>query len=251
MIIAKIPTSLGSMSKNKGCEKAPDEIIKELRNIEVNESLKEIKYEVSEVRVSSNLDETNRNIEKAEGNIFIGGDHSITYSLFKSLKSKNKGLIIFDAHVDLDNYTDTPTHEDFLRKLIDENHLNPNNLVIIGVRKIWKNELRYAKEKNIRLITTKHLHENSIEDICDGLMENSRNFEELYISIDIDVLDPSTAPGTHYTEPNGLTLAHLLYFLRRLKLLKNIKKIDLVEVNPEIENNLTTKTAAKIIAELI
>ena len=90
-----------------------------------------------------------------------------------------------------------------------------------------------------------------MEDICDGLMENSRNFEELYISIDIDSLDPSIAPGTYYTEPNGLTLNQLLYFLRRLKLLKNIKKIDLVEVNPEIERKITIKTAAKIIAELL
>ena len=73
-------------------------------------------------------------MQNYDGDVFLGGDHSITYSLFKSLKSNNKGLIIFDAHVDLDNYTETPTHEDFLRKLIDENHLNPNNLIIHGNR---------------------------------------------------------------------------------------------------------------------
>ena len=250
MIITKVPTSLGSMNKNKGCEKAPDEIIKELKKVEINESLKEIKYQVSEVKTSSNIDETNRNIENAKGDIFIGGDHSITYSLFKSLK-KNKGLIIFDAHVDLDNYTDTPSHEDFLRKLIDENHLNPQNLVIIGTRKYWKNEIDYIKEKNIRLITTKQIFENNIVDLCDSVMEKFRKFEELYISIDIDVLDPSIAPGTHYTESNGLQLDQLLYFIRKLKILKNIKKIDLVEVNPDIENKITIKTATKIISELI
>lgn len=251
MIITKVPTSLGSMNKNKGCEKAPDEIIKELKKIEVNESLKEIKYQISEVKTSQDLDETNRNIKKAEGNIFIGGDHSITYSLFQSLKSKNKGLIIFDAHVDLDNYTKTPTHEDFLRKLIDENNLNPQNLVIIGTRKYWKNEIDYIKEKNIQLITTKQIFENNIQDLCEIVMEKFRKFEELYISIDIDVLDPSIAPGTHYTEPNGLQLNQLLYFIRKLKILKNIKKIDLVEVNPDIENKITIKTAAKIISELL
>ena len=251
MILTKIPTSLGSMNKNKGCEKAPDEIIKELRNIEINESLKEIKYEVSEVKVSGNLDETNRNIEKAQGDIFIGGDHSITYSLFKSLKSKNKALIMFDAHVDLDNYTDTPTHEDFLRKLIDENHLNPKNLVIIGTRRYWKNELNYIKEKDIRLFTSNQLFEYGIKNICDTVMENFRKFDELHISIDIDVLDPSVAPGTYYLEPNGLKLSQLLHFIKKLRLLKNIKKIDLVEVNPDIENKMTIKTAAKIIAELL
>lgn len=249
MIITKIPSSLKSI--NKGCEKAPDEIVKELKNIEVNESLKEIKYEISEIKVSSNLDETSRNIEKAKGDIFIGGDHSITHSLFKSLTSKNKGLIIFDAHVDLNNQTNNSTHEDFLRRLIDENELNSKNLVIIGARTIWKNELDYIKEKDIRIISVKQLFENGMEDICDSVMENFRSFEELYISIDIDVLNPSEAPGTHHPEPNGLQLNQLLYFLRRLRLLKNIKKIDLVEVNPEIERNITIKTASKIIAELL
>ena len=61
MIVTKIPFSSGSI--NKGCEKAPDEIVKELKNIEVNESLKEIKFEISEVKTSSNIDETNRNLE--------------------------------------------------------------------------------------------------------------------------------------------------------------------------------------------
>src|SRR3989344_4281938 len=125
MILTKIPTS--SESIKKGCEKAPDEIIKELKNIEVNESLREIKYEVSEIKTSSDINEANRNTEKAKGYIFIGGDHSITYYLFKSLASKNKGLIIFDAHINLNNLA----HKSLLRKLIDESHLNPNNLVII------------------------------------------------------------------------------------------------------------------------
>jgi len=245
MIITKIPTFSGSIKK--GCEKTPDEIVKELKNIEINESFKEIKYEISEVKISSNPDETNRNIEKSAGNIFIGGDYSITYSLFKSLKSRDKGLIIFDAHINLDN----SINKSFLRKLIDENELNPKNIVIIGARKIGKNELIYIKEKNIKVIAMKQLFENTLEETCDTIMENFRSFEELYISIDIDVLNPSEAPGTFYREPNGLLLNQLLYFLRRLMLLKNIKKIDLVGVNPEIERDITIKTAAKIIAELL
>ena len=82
-------------------------------------------------------------------------------------------------------------------------------------------------------------------------MENFRKFDELYISIDIDVLDPSIAPGTYYTEPNGLQLNQLLYFIRRLKLLKKIKKIDLVQANPDIEKDITIKTAARIIGEIL
>jgi len=250
MIITKIPSSSGSLNRNKGCEKAPDMILNELRNIEINESFREIKYEVSEVKISSdNPDETNRNIENARGDIFIGGDHSITYSLFKSMKSKSKGLIIFDAHLDLDNYTKTPTHEDYLKKLIDEKILNPKSLIIIGARKFWKNEMEYARKNSIKILTPKNL--SNLSYVCESVMESFRDFDELYISIDIDVLDPSIVKGTYYTEPNGLTLRQLLFFLNKLKLLKNVSKVDLVEANPDIEEELTIKTCAKIISELL
>ena len=79
-----------------------------------------------------------------------------------------------------------------------------------------------------------------------------RNFSDSYISVDIDVLDPAFAPGTGYLEPGGLSTRELLYLLQRIKLLKNIRKYDLVEVNPDKDINLMTcKTAAKIIKELI
>ena len=83
-------------------------------------------------------------------------------------------------------------------------------------------------------------------------MEQARNFSDLYISIDIDILDPAFAPGTGYIEPAGLSTRELIYLIQRIKLLKNIKKYDLVEVNPDKDiNNMTSKVAAKIIKELI
>ena len=74
---------------------------------------------------------------------------------------------------------------------------------------------------------------------------------KVYISLDIDVVDPAFAPGTGYPEPAGLTSRQLFYMLHRLKNLKNINIIDIVEVNPKKDiNNMTSKLAAKILAEL-
>ena len=82
-------------------------------------------------------------------------------------------------------------------------------------------------------------------------MSVAKNFEAMYISIDIDSVDPAFAPGTGYIEPAGLTSRELLYFLSRLLLLKNFRMADLVEVNPDKDfKNLTVKLAAKIIAEI-
>jgi agmatinase len=82
-------------------------------------------------------------------------------------------------------------------------------------------------------------------------MSAGLGFGSLYVSIDIDVLDPAFAPGTGYLEPSGLSSRELIFFLQRLSNLKNLKAVDLVEINPKLDiSNLTVKTGAKIISEL-
>jgi|SRR3989344_1986131 len=252
MRIVKVCSSQGSLGKNIGCEKAPDLIINELKKIEFNEGNKKIQFNVDEVNVNhNNIDETNSNIEKAEGDIFLGGDHSITYPLFKgfSKNKKNCGLLIFDAHADSSLYVRSVSHEDFVRKLVDEHVLKKENLVYVGLRKLYKSEIEFLK--GVRYFDMKNLFLN-IDNACDSVMEICRQFNELYLSIDIDVLDPSFAPGTGYLEPGGLSTRELIYFIQRIKLLKNLKRIDLTEVNPEKDiNDITVKNAAKIISELL
>lgn len=242
MKIVKIKSSLGSLNKNRGTEKAPDLILKDIKG----------NFEVTEIEEQNNLDELNKKLEEIQGDIFIGGDHSITYSLFKGLKGQNKGLIVFDAHPDCDIYTDTVTHEDFLRKLINENQINKENIILIGLRSYFNNELKFLKENKIKYYTTEQIFEIGIKEIIDIVMEMANTFSDLYISIDIDVLDPCYAPGTGYLESAGLSTLELLYSLKKLKLLKNLRRIDLVEINPDKDiNKLTINVAKKIIKELL
>ncbi len=243
MKIVKVKSSQGSLGKNIGCENGPDSILKELRNKN---------FQILKVKVNpNNIDETNKNIEKASGDVFLGGDHSITYSLFKRFAKKNKnyGLLIFDAHPDCALYVKSASHEDFVRKLVDDGILYKKNLVYVGVRKSGKSEIEFLKD--VKTISVKEVHEN-IGKVKDELINFFKKFKKFYLSIDIDVLDPKFCPGTGYLEPNGLDIKELIDLVSEIKTLKNLGRIDLVEVNPSKDiGGITVKNATKILDELI
>lgn len=235
MEVVKVKYSAGSLGKNKGCEKAPD-------------SLFEKKVGEKEVEVdSSNVDKTMENISRAKGDIFIGGDHSITYGGFKGFSKKfsNQGLIVFDAHPDLEVGSGSVSHEDYLRKLIEEGIVRKENVILVGIRNVSKNEKEFMKGMNVYRMEQIFSNE---ENVCDVIMEASLKFNETYLSIDIDVLDPAFAPGTGYLEPGGMNVQQLVYFLKRMRNLRNLRRVDLVEINPEKDiNGVTVKVGKKIL----
>ncbi|MEK6936489.1 MAG: arginase family protein [Nanoarchaeota archaeon] len=250
MKIVKIKSSQGSLGKNIGCEKGPDSILKAF--FEKKAFGEKNNLEIEEVKVNpNNIDETNKNILKATGDIFLGGDHSITYSLFKGFckKKKKVGLLIFDAHPDCAFYVKSVSHEDFVRKLVDEKYLDKRNLVYVGVRKFGKSEKDFLK--SIKIVKVEDVHKN-IENVKNKLSNFFKKFEKFYLSIDVDVLDPKICPGTGYLEPNGLDIKELIYLISELRKLKNLGRIDLVEVNPLKDvNKITVKNAAEIVKVLI
>lgn len=260
MKLVKIPFSGGTLNVPKGSELAPDKIIDALKNIYLDESGRKIIFDIEKISVNqSNIEETNNNIYEYLTNnddfpIIIGGDHSITYSCFKAFAKQfeNPGLIIFDSHPDTENNFSPPTHEDFLKVLIEEKILKAENIVLVGLRNWHDKEFSYLKEKKIKFFTMREIFEEGVREICDSIMYVARNFDNLYISVDVDVLDPAFAPGTGHKEAAGLITRELLYFLQRLRKMKNYKMADLVEINPSLDiNDLTVKAGAKIIAELI
>ena len=259
MKIIKIPSELGGMNKSKGTSKAPDEIIKASYDFYLSEDGKHSDYDIEEIEVNpSNLEETNENIyskikQLNQHAILLGGDHSITYPAFRAFISNNPdtGLIIFDAHPDCENNFHPPTHEDFVKTLVEDGILNPKNIILVGIRNWHIKEYEFLIKHNIKFYTMKEIFEKGTRDICDSIMFVAKEWPSLYLSIDIDVVDPSFAPGTGYREPGGLTSRELLYFIQRLKFLKNLKIADIVEINPNIDvNALTVNLGAKILKEL-
>ena len=254
MKIVKVPSGLSGLGKSSG--KAPDLVCAKLGRYELNENLFSLKFEVDEVLTSGNIDEIGLDIyNKALGlskGVFIGGDHSLTYHAFKGFASKysNPGLVIFDAHPDCEVCTSSASHEDFVRKLIDDGILKKENLVLVGVRCFSKNEISFLKKNRIKYFTMKQIYGN-FEDVCDSVMEILREFDGFYLSLDVDVLDPAFAPGVGYREPGGFSVRELIYFLGRLRLLKGYGVCDLVEINPEKDvGGLTVDVGAKLIWEM-
>mgnify|MGYP001587398445 FL=1 len=250
MKIIGIPFASGSLGKNEGCEKAPDLVVEKLRNILLNEDWNSVNFVYLKIKTDkNNFDFTHKNILNESGDIYIGGDHSVTYSSFSSLHGKNKGIIILDAHPDLEVGTKTPDHECYLRMLIEENAIKKENVLLVGVRCISKNELEFIKQNKIRCIYMKTLFENGIKETADDITEFAFGFSDLYLSIDIDVLDPAFAPGTGYREAGGMNVRELLFLVQRIKRMKNLRRIDLVEINPDKDfNDLTLDCGSKIIS---
>lgn len=263
MQIVKIPM-VNSLGKTKGCEQAPNRIISELSDIYSNEKGKvvEVKEEnIHELRIDpANLEDSNKEIHKESKKIlskkkfcvFLGGDHSISYPLIRAFSEtfENSGLVVFDAHADCMHDFSPPTHEDWLRTAAEHN-IKAENILLVGLRNIHPIEAKFLAEKKIRHFMQKDISNNP-ENICDTIMETARKFNSLYLSIDIDVVDPAFAPAVAYPEPGGFSSREILSFVRRLGMLKNLKAADIAEVNPTKDlNNITSKLAAKIISELV
>jgi len=271
MFVVKVP-GVNSNLGSKGCEKAGNEILKFLKEAKVSNELGEQilleKLDLEEIHLdNADLKLTNKLIyknaleifETKPKTIFLGGDHSISCSICKAFldysneNSREPCLIIFDAHPDCKIYNKKedffPENRTWLRKLIEQG-FPTNNILLIGVRNLDKDEKEFLKSNQIRNISINSLLEN-IEETCEIVMEFSDR-KDLYLSLDIDVVDPVFAPGSENLEIGGLTSREFIYLIQRLNKIKHLRAIDLVEINPlKDKGNLTVMLGAKILSELI
>jgi arginase len=260
MKIIGIP-AINGLGKTIGTELAPQQIVERLKTeIFLGESGTRPAIDFGMVAVdTSSITRTNQMIEEAISSsegipLILGGDHSITYSCFKafSKKFRNPGIVVFDAHPDMENTFSPPTHEDYLRMLIEEGHVRAENVIIVGTRSFDQNELDFLRSRKLHNFSMRYIASENLHDVSDTVMSIAKDFGAVYVSIDIDAIDPAFAPGTGYIEPGGLTSREFLYFLARLKNLKNLRAFDLVEINPSKDvNGMTVKLGAKIASEIL
>ena len=268
MIIVKVP-GVNGLGKTKGTRNAGNLIIEEFKKIGVNEKGREISIEnieLEEIHVDNdNLKEQEKliyenafeTIEKQDKCVFLGGDHSISFSIGKAFleycrkQKKNPCLIVFDSHADCMKAMKEPTHEEWLRALIEKGFPS-ENILLVGVRKIEKQELEFLIKNKIRVIRMNELN-NNLEETTDVLMEFA-NGKELYVSIDIDVVDPAYAPSVCYSEAGGLTARQMIYISSRIGMMKNLRVFDICEIDIEKDKkfeNATAKLAGKILSEVV
>ncbi len=208
-----------------------------------------IMVDLGDVDTSGDVDKTFQSIETAVAVVLkkkarpmvLGGDHSITYPILKAMAKVHKALDIlhFDAHPDLyeDLYGDRLSHACPFARIMEDGLAN--SLVQVGVRAATANQRATARRHGVRMIEMK--------DFQDGLILTFKN--PLYISFDLDSLDPAFAPGVSHQESGGLTMRQAIDLIHRLK--ARIVGLDVVELNPARDpSGITASAAVKIVKEV-
>ena len=212
-----------------------------------------------------NIDEAIEQIEtaatdlygKADAIISLGGDHTIAVPLLRAVNKKTGGpvaLVHFDAHLDTwDTYFGAPyTHGTPFRRAAEEGLFLDNASMHVGIRGplYSSDDLKNDEELGFKVIHCDELQTHGVDHIVERIRTRVGD-HPLYLSIDIDVLDPSHAPGTGTPEIAGLSSRELVNIIRGLKGL-NLISADIVEVAPAYDHaELTSLAAATIAFEMV
>lgn len=177
-------------------------------------------------------------LNKKKFPLMLGGEHSITLGIIKALPKDTK-IISFDAHYDLKEIWEGSeyTHNTWLRKACEI--VSHKNVCLMGVRAGDEFELEYAKKEKI-------LTNPNIEDLQKFVKGN-----KIYLTIDMDVFDPSVAPGVGTPEPFGMFSYNIIALLELIIKSSKLVGLDIVEVRPLPENKITEILAAKIIFKIL
>ena len=183
-----------------------------------------------------------RIIENGKIPIAIGGEHSISVGVLENLD--DIFVIFLDAHLDFrDKYENNRyNHACTLRRIADK--VDMDDILALGVRSAEKNELEEARKKGLKIITSKEIRSRGIESILDEMSKNLGE-QNVYISLDFDVIDPVYAPGVSTPEPFGISPEDVIRIIERFS--DRMVGFDLVEVCPTYDMGITSILAAKII----
>ena len=216
----------------------------ELANIH---DLGNLKHTVVATEMLSMVEKTTSELQKNNKQLIIlGGEHLLTLGSYMSYP-KNTGYVVFDAHYDLrDEYADIKlSHAAYLRRIVEKR--GADDIIHVGARAFVSEELAFLKEHNIKTISEKAIRDGDGPKLLEGM---TSNFDNLYVSIDLDVLDPAFAPGVGNPEAVGITSRELYDMIVSLQE-KNISAADIVELNPSFDNGSTASFAAKMISTII
>ena len=185
----------------------------------------------------------------------IGGDHSTTIPVQRGINravNESFGIIHIDAHFDLCDTLegDNLSHGSTERRALEMEHVNSvDNLFFVGIRSVEMDELHFMKDNKINVINAHDFNKLGVEKVSQMIISKMSSFNKIYLTIDIDCLDPAYAAGTGTPQFGGLNSRDLL------DLLKNIFELpiigfDVVEIAPSLDPALTSLFAGrKIITE--
>ena len=247
-------------SYKPGCRFGPDVIRDAFNNIEIFHPNLQVDLEVVNIKDYGNIQHTvvatemldmvekitNELKKEKKPLVILGGEHLLTLGSYMSFP-KEVGYVVFDAHYDLrDEYANTKlSHAAYLRRIVEKR--GADNIVHVGARSFVKEELEFLTKNKINSISDKEIR---LGNACRQLKDSISTFDELYVSIDLDVVDPAFAPGVGNPEAVGITSRELYDLVSSLEN-KKIVGSDVVELNPSFDNGSTSSLAAKMISTII
>ena len=218
-----------------GTEIIQDKNFRNLGDMVFNDSNPKIVYTQIKERLAFELHEDCKTI-------CFGGDHSISFPIIESYANKFKDLNILhlDAHADLyDNFDNNPySHASPFARIMEIGNIQ--SLTQVGIRTLNSHQKAQAAKFNVKIVEMKDFNFDFLKTLKGPL----------YLSIDLNVLDPAFAPGISHHEPGGLTTRELLKIIQNIPV--PIVGADIVEYNPTRDvHNMTAMVAYKIFKELV
>lgn len=182
----------------------------------------------------------------------IGGDHSITtiilQAIYDTFEGKKISLLYFDAHPDFVSST-----RNYYGSVITDSsgYINFTKSILIGTRAAEMEELKNASKQKLEIITPIDIIELGINATVKKIIAKCRS-NKVYMSIDLDCMDPGVAPGVSVPAPGGLLPVDLIYMIKKISENLQILGMDIVELSPDYDlNQNTANHAARILMETI
>jgi agmatinase len=193
--------------------------------------------------------------------VVLGGDHSITYpaaaAVARHVWPRTVGIVHFDAHADTADtvHGSLISHGTPMRRLIEEGWVDGSNFVQVGLRGYWPERalFEWMRERGFRWHSIVEIEERGIDAVIDDAIAEALDGPEVvYLSVDIDVVDPGMAPGTGTPEPGGMSGRELLRAVRRVAGAVELAGVDVVEVSPPYDQSeITSLLAYRVVMEAL
>jgi agmatinase len=190
--------------------------------------------------------------------LVLGGDHSIAEPDIRACATRHGpvGLVHFDTHTDTGRevFGVELSHGTPMFRLVEAGHVDPRRYVQIGLRGYWPGEREFAwqEERGITSFFMHDVRELGVEEIV-GRTLGIVGAGPVYLSVDVDVLDPAFAPGTGTPEPGGMTSGELLWACRTIAAELELVGAEVVEVIPTApgSSDITALVADRIVREML
>lgn len=167
------------------------------------------------------------------------------------------GMVHFDAHADTadDSWGVLLSHGTPMRRLIESGAVPGGSFVQIGLRGYWPppSVFEWMRDQGLRWHTIHDIQRRGFDEVLsEAIAQALDGPERVYLSVDIDVLDPAYAPGTGTPEPGGLTAQELLRAVREVTLQTELAGVDIVEVSPPYDSaEITAEVAHRVVLEVL